>query len=167
MKSFVAFIAGLAAAPIMLASAGTLGWLPSKATADPPGWENAVGSRSLEASLAKRAKGLANPIKAGDTVALAEGAKLYANNCAGCHGEAKGPSDWGSKGFYPRVPQFHQIKDSDLTPEQAYAAIHDGVRYSGMGAWSGMMKDDDMWRVANFVARINDPPSQLPRKSAH
>jgi hypothetical protein len=26
-----------------------------------------------------------------------------------------------------------------------------------MGAWRGQMKDDDMWKVANFVAQIRGP----------
>jgi mono/diheme cytochrome c family protein len=154
--AFVAFVAGIIAAPLLLILAGMMGWLGSTGTGQPPGWEVSLGDRLLDASLEKRAKGLHNPIKANDSAALAAGAKLYANNCAGCHGEAGRPSEWGSKGFYPRVPQFHQVKESELTPEEAFTAIHDGIRYSGMGAWKGMMTDDDMWKVANFVARIHD-----------
>lgn len=33
-----------------------------------------------------------------------------------------------------RAPQFSQQADSDLTPVEAFAAIHDGIRYTGMGA---------------------------------
>jgi len=158
MKTLVVFVAGIIVAPLLLVIAGMLGWLGSTGTGNPPGWEVSLGDRLLDVALEKRAKGLSNPVKPGDTVALAAGAKIYANNCAGCHGEATGPSHWGSEGFYPRVPQFHQMKDGDLTPEEAFAAIHDGIRYSGMGAWSGMMKDEDIWKVANFVARIHEQP---------
>jgi mono/diheme cytochrome c family protein len=98
---------------------------------------------------------LSNPVAAGDKAALAAGAKIYANNCSGCHGDAKGPSDWGAKNFYPRAPQFFQ-EGSDVTPAEAFAAIHDGVRYSGMGAWRGQMKDDDIWKVANYVANFRE-----------
>jgi mono/diheme cytochrome c family protein len=55
------------------------------------------------------------------------------------------------------------MKDGDLSPEEAFAAIHDGIRYSGMGAWSGMMKDEDIWKVANFVARIHEQPQVASR----
>lgn len=165
MKLLIAFIAGMIAAPLLLIVAGMLGRLGSSGTGNPPGWEIALGDRLLDAALEKRAKSLRNPVKPGDTAALAAGGKLYANDCAGCHGDAKAPSDWGSKGFYPRVPQFHQMKGGDLTPEEAYAAIHDGIRYTGMGAWSGMMKDDDMWKVANFVARIHEQPDQREGKA--
>ena len=153
MKLLIAFIAGLIAAPILVVLAGVAGRLPSGATSTPPKWESLIGMRALDASLEARAKGLRNPIAPNDTAAFAAGQKLYVDNCAGCHGERSGPSKWGAGGFYPRVPQFWQ-EGSDVTPEEAYAAVHDGIRYSGMGAWRDLMKDDDMWKVANFVARI-------------
>ncbi|HEX6741139.1 MAG TPA: cytochrome c [Sphingomicrobium sp.] len=156
MKTLIVFILGLIAAPLLLVLAGMFGWLGSTGTGNPPGWEVALGGRMVEASLEKRTKGLKNPIKADDAAALAAGRKLYAMSCSGCHGTPEAKSDWGSKGFYPRVPQFWQGEAADLTPEEAYTAIHDGIRYSGMGAWKDLMKEDDMWKVANFVARIDD-----------
>ncbi|HLO21665.1 MAG TPA: c-type cytochrome [Sphingomicrobium sp.] len=160
MKTLVAFIVGLIAAPIVLGLLGVVGWLPSNATSDPPRWESSLGMRALDASLEKRSSGLNNPVAENDTAALAAGGKIYANNCAGCHGSAKGPSDWGAKGFYPRAPQFFQ-EGSDVSSQEAYAAIHDGVRYSGMGAWRDLMKEDDMWKVANFVADIRGPKGSM------
>jgi mono/diheme cytochrome c family protein len=87
-------------------------------------------------------------------------------NCSGCHGTAKAPSPWGSKGFYPRAPQFWQ-EGNDVSPEEAFAAIHDGIRYSGMGAWKGMMKENDMWKLASFVAHVRDfQPRQGTKSTA-
>lgn len=153
MKTLIAFIAGLIAGPVLFALVAVLGWFPTKATSTPPSWESSPAMRALDASLEKRSDGLKNPIKPNDASALAAGRSLYGDDCAGCHGDQTGPSKWGSEGFYPRAPQFFQ-EGTDVGPEEAYAAIHDGIRYSGMGAWSPMMKDDDMWKVANFVAKI-------------
>lgn len=155
MKSLIVFAVGLIALPALLFVTGIMGLLPSNSVSEPPKWESSVGMRALDASLEKRSGGLKNPIAANDRSAVAVGAKIYANNCAGCHGSAKGPSDWGAKGFYPRAPQFYQ-EGSDVSPEEAFAAIHDGVRYSGMGAWRGQMKDADMWKVANFIASLRE-----------
>lgn len=154
MKVLIAFVVGLIAAPILFALAGIAGLLPSNATSEPPKWESGIGMRALDASLEKRSAGLKNPIAANDSAALAAGMKIYGQNCAGCHGDAKGPSAWGAQGLYPRAPQFFQY-GSDVTPPEAYAAIRDGVRYSGMGAWKGQLKDDDMWKVANFIASLH------------
>jgi mono/diheme cytochrome c family protein len=153
MKTLIAFIIGLIFVPIVLVIVGIAGWLPSNSTSDPPGWESSAGMRALDASLEKRSDGLKNPIAANDPAALAAGTKIFDDNCAGCHGSAKGPSEWGARNFYPRAPQFFQ-EGSDVSPPEAFTAIHDGIRYSGMGAWRGQMKDDDMWRVANFVASL-------------
>jgi mono/diheme cytochrome c family protein len=167
MKTLIAFIAGSILSALAVVAAGLLGWLPSNATSEPPKWENAIGARALDASLEKRARDLKNPIRAGDPAARAAGARIYADNCAGCHGDSKGPSAWGSKGMYPRVPQFFHLKENELTAEEAYAAIHDGIRYSGMGAWRDVMKDGDIWKVANFVAHPRENRNPAPPKSAH
>jgi len=153
MKILIAFIVGLIATPVLLALAGIAGWLPSDASSEPPKWESSIGMRALDASLEKRSGGLKNPVASTDSAALAAGAKLYGDNCAGCHGSAKGPSEWGAKGLYPRAPQFFQ-EGVDVSAPEAFAAVHDGIRYSGMGAWRGQLKDDEMWKVANFVAVI-------------
>jgi mono/diheme cytochrome c family protein len=160
MKSLIAFLFGLIALPLVLIAVGIFGRLPSDSTADPPGWESSIGMQMLDASLEHRSKGLTNQIAGSDTVALAAGGKIYANNCAGCHGSAKGPSAWGAKGFYPRAPQFFQ-EGSDVSAPEAFAAVRDGVRYSGMGAWRGLMKEDDMWKVANFVASLHPKGSEM------
>jgi mono/diheme cytochrome c family protein len=166
MKAFIAFIAGLIISPLLFGIAAIAGWLPSKSNSPPPGWEMSLGMRALDTSLEHRSDGLKNPIAATDKAALAAGMKIYADNCAGCHGGATGASVWGSKGFYPPAPQFWQ-EGSDVTPEEAYAAIHDGVRYSGMGAWRDLMKPDDMWKVANFVARIGEQPQSKSAMHMH
>ncbi|MFL6742601.1 MAG: c-type cytochrome [Sphingomicrobium sp.] len=163
MKTLIVFILGLVAGPLLLVLAGMLGWLGSTGTGNPPGWEVSLGGRMVDAALEKRSTGLKNPVAPGDAAALPAGRKLYAMNCSGCHGTAQAKSNWGSTGFYPRVPQFWQGDAADVTPEEAYAAIHDGIRYSGMGAWKGLMKEEDMWKVANFVARIHDQPRQAKR----
>lgn len=156
MKAWIAFIIGLVATPAVIALVGITGHLPSDSTSEPPNWEASLGMRALDASLEKRSDNLSNPIAEKDGIALAAGQTIYARDCAGCHGSRKGPSEWGTKGFYPRPPQFFQ-EGTDVDATEAYAAIRDGIRYSGMGAWRGQMRDDDMWKVANFVAHIQAP----------
>lgn len=164
MKPLIAFIIGSIALPLLIVLVGILGFLPSDATTTPPGIETSIAMRALDASLERRAKGLRNPVVANDQSALATGMTIYSENCATCHGTAKAASAWGSKGFYPRAPQFWQ-EDTDLTSEEAYAAIHDGIRYSGMGAWRDLIKDDAMWKVATFVSHVHRLPPELQQKA--
>lgn len=160
MRTLLLLLAGALLVPLLFLIAAALGLLPIGATAGPPGWETAIGRRALHAGLAREAASLRNPIAAGDGAALAQGMRLFRMNCAGCHGDGTGPSPWGSRNFYPRVPQFAQERVR-LTPEQAFVAIRDGVRYSGMGAWRGMMTEAEMWKAANFVSRIPTLPPAL------
>lgn len=163
MKTLTALIIGSIALPLIIVFAGILGFLPSEATSAPPGIESSIASRSLDASLERRAKGLRNPVAGNDEAALATGLSIYSENCAGCHGTASAPSTRGAKGFYPRAPQFWQ-EGSEVTSEEAYAAIHDGIRYSAMGAWRDLIKDDAMWKVATFVSHIRRLPPELQQK---
>ena len=156
-----AFALGLITLPLLMIAAALLGWLPSDSRSEPPGWEERIGEGALDASLERRAEGLANPVAPGDEAALLAGMSLYGENCAGCHGGVRGPSPWGSGGFYPRVPQFWQEHHAHLTPGEAFVAIRDGIRYSGMGAWQGMMSDSQMWQAANFVSRMHDLPPRV------
>jgi mono/diheme cytochrome c family protein len=165
LKTLIAFVAGLIAAPLLFVLAAYFGWLPSNATSNPPAWEEMLGMRAIDASLEDRSEDLKNPIAADDKAALAAGEKLFRDNCAGCHGDDKGPSEWGSRGFYPRAPQFYQ-EEGDVSPEEAYVAVRDGIRYSGMGAWRDLIKDDDIWKVANFVTQIEPKESVCCAKSA-
>ena len=153
-----AFVLGMIFLPLLLLLLAVTGMLPSDSVSAPPGWEEEIGERALDASLERRSAGLRNPVAPGDEAALLAGMQIYRENCAGCHGGARGPSAWGSAGFYPRVPQFWQQHHEHVTPAEAFAAVEGGIRYSGMGAWRGMLTEQEIWQVANFVSRIHDLP---------
>jgi mono/diheme cytochrome c family protein len=154
-------VIGLIFLPAVLLLLAVTGRLPSDSLSAPPGWEEEVGERAVEASLERRAEGLRNPVAANDEAALIAGMDLYRENCAGCHGAARAPSRWGSAGFYPRVPQFWQEHHEHVTPAEAFVAVRDGIRYSGMGAWRGLLSEPEMWQVANFVSRMHTLPPRV------
>lgn len=151
-----AFVAGLLALPLLVLAAGHLGLIRTDATSHPPGWEAGLAHPLLKASAARRARGLTDPVPMTDAELLA-GMKLFRNNCAGCHGDATEPSPWGSRNFYPRVPQFGTDPPAMSAPE-IFVVIKHGVRYSGMGGWDRTMEDRDIWRAANFLSRLRSLP---------
>ena len=136
-----------------------LGWLPVSATAVPSYWESTIGQAMLQASLSHQAAGLTNPIRRSNEV-LITGFKIFKMNRAGCHGSRGQPSQWGTKNFYPRVPQFADNPHHLSTP-QMFIAIKQGIRYGGMGAWSGMMSDEEIWKVATFLEHIGSLPPEV------
>ena len=158
-RVLAAFLLGIATVPLLLILSAWLGRLPVSATGQPPKWEEELAELALDKSLARSAKGLTAPLAPDDPTLLA-GMKLYRNNCAGCHGGSRGPSLWGSKNYYPRAPQFSDHAP-DLTVPEIYWAIKHGIRYSGMGAWNGMMDDEDIWRIALFLSRLGSLPPEV------
>ena len=144
---------------LVLATTARFGYWPVNATSAPPGLEWKVNQSILQASLNRQAKGLTNPVQPSNEVLIA-GMKIFKMNCAGCHGQPGLPSAWGTKGFYPRVPQFGDQPPS-LSAPQMFIAIKYGIRYSGMGAWDGMLSDDDIWKVATFLEHIGSLPTEV------
>jgi len=70
------------------------------------------------------------------------------------------PSQWGTQNFYPRVPQFAD-HPPELSAPQMFVAIKYGIRHSGMGAWNGMMSDEEIWKVATLLEHIGSLPPEV------
>ncbi|MFL6521205.1 MAG: c-type cytochrome [Chthoniobacterales bacterium] len=111
------------------------------------------------ASLNRQSKGINNP-SAPSNETLLSGVKLYRNVCAGCHGSYGHPSHWGTRNFYPRVPQFAE-QSPRLTASQMFVAIKYGIRYSGMGGYDGELSEEKMWAVATLLEHLDSLPPEV------
>jgi hypothetical protein len=41
-----------------------------------------------------------------------------------------------------------------------YLVVKHGIRYTGMGGWEALAKDEEIWTVVTFLSHIHDlPPS--------
>ena len=47
-----------------------------------------------------------------------------------------------------------------------FVGIKHGIRYSGMGAWNGMMSDEEIWKVATFLEHIGSLPPEVQANSS-
>jgi thiosulfate dehydrogenase len=164
-RILVAFLLGVATIPLLLLLAAWRGLLPLSATAQPPKWEEKLADVALDATLYSSTKRLTVPVASNDQTLLA-GLRIYRNNCAGCHGDYRAPSSWGSKNYYPRAPQFSERPPHRPVPEM-FLAIKHGIRYSGMGAWDGMMPDENIWKVALFLGHLGSLPPEVDSKWRH
>ena len=84
---------------------------------------------------------------------LKRGQKLYAENCATCHG-AQGRGD-GPAGLAlnPRPYNFHNEKAQAISPFQAFNAIRSGVPGTAMIAWNNFT-DVDVWDLSFWVLAL-------------
>jgi mono/diheme cytochrome c family protein len=157
------FFSGFIAALVIIFLAGFL-WLRLgfvDARADAPGYalERAVAMPALDASVRRHAPQARNPIDATDANLLA-GMKVYQNACAGCHGDIHRPHAAFGDSFYPRAPQFAEDAP-DMPDNQNFYIIQHGIRLSGMPAWRGSLKDEEMWQVTTFLSHMDKLPPQV------
>lgn len=154
-RSLFFFVLGLVLPGIILLVLAWSGSIPVNATSSPSRLEAAIASRALDARLAKESRGMKDPMPA-DTTTLFAGMRLYKEDCAGCHGTPGKPSAFGEHHFYPPVPQFSE--DYDMEPGESYILIKQGVRYTGMPAWEGIISDPEIWKVVTFLTNVRALP---------
>jgi len=132
-----------------------LGLAEVRADLPPSGFETRFMTAAVGASVRRRAPEAANPVPVSDENLVA-GGKLYANNCAGCHGNLKSPEDSGDS-LYPPIPQFAKAGTS-FTEAQIFWVSKHGIRRTGMFANGKWLNDKDLWSIAAFVKRIRELP---------
>lgn len=156
------FVAGIAATLIVFTVGGwlylELGFADLRASL-PQSWlETKLATTALNTSVVRHAQPQQNPI-APTEANLLDGARLYRDKCADCHGRPDNPvSDYGAS-FNPRAPQFMQAH-SQLRENQTFYLIKYGVRQSAMPAWGNIMADSEIWQVVTFLSHLDNlPPS--------
>jgi mono/diheme cytochrome c family protein len=154
------FIFGIIAAFLLLGLGALLfvesGLLPTNADSNPPWVEQRVATQALDTVLSRRAPRLTSPVPLSDDN-LIEGLKLYTTNCAVCHGTLDNQPSPLEHSFYPPVPQL--ILGPVHAPQwHTYYVVRNGIRYTGMPSWRHTLSEQDMWKVTDFVSRIETLP---------
>ena len=91
------------------------------------------------------------------------GAKVYAADCAFCHGTPGLDSEVG-KTMYPVAPQLWKkhgksavVGVSDDDPGITYWKIKNGIRLTGMPAFQDLESDSEMWDVTLLLKNADQP----------
>lgn len=134
-----------------------LGVLPSGADVRPWRLERWAANTSLRATIARDTKGLTNPLQPTDDN-LIDGVHLYAQNCAICHGAADAAPSGPAKGFYIKSPQLAKDGVEDDDESETYWKVEHGIRFTAMPAFEKTLSDDDAWKVAMFLKRMDKLP---------
>ncbi len=83
---------------------------------------------------------------------MMEGAKVYKENCAVCHGVPGGTPTAIAEGMAPRPPQL--FKGTGVTDDdewESYWKVEGGIRMTGMPGFKGRLNETQIWQVAVLV----------------
>lgn len=135
------------------------GLIPANADAK-PGWlETWMASTSLDATLRRDAPGGPNPIALTEENLLG-GVRLFAQNCAVCHGSAKGAASPSpiAKGLYQKPPQLATDGVEDDPEGVSFWKIKHGIRLTGMPSFRSTLDDRQIWTLALFLKHMDKLP---------
>jgi len=115
-----------------------------------------ITARTLRSiAIRSRVSGITNPVPASEAV-IKEGLEHFADHCAVCHGnDGSGDTEMGH-GLYPRAPDMRLPATQNLSDAELFYIIENGVRLTGMPAWSTGTKDGETssWHLVHFIRQL-------------
>lgn len=151
------------------------GMAPIATAAPPMPFEQKAANMIIHAHMNKEAPKNEPAIPA-DEANLTQGAAIYADNCAFCHGVPDTPATKAAKGMFPLPPQLF-TKDEMVTDDptgKIFWKVKNGLRMSGMPGFNEMLTEPQMWQVSLLLnhadkispavkaALVNKPAAAAP-----
>jgi mono/diheme cytochrome c family protein len=133
-----------------------MGLINMQADNPPSRLETAIAGRASDASIARAASKVANPVAADETNLVA-GAHLYREHCTLCHGDPVHPKAPLSDALNPPAPQFMDDK-ADMPEHQNFFILQHGIRWTAMPGWKNVLSDQQIWQLVTFLSHMNDLP---------
>jgi thiosulfate dehydrogenase len=164
MRSIGSFVIGIIFTLVVLVGAGFIavktGILPANADGKPSQLEEWAANTALQAAIERDTKGLSNPLQPSDDNLIA-GVHLYAANCAICHGTSDAKPSKLAQGFYIVAPQFAKDGVEDDPESASFWTVKHGIRFTAMPSFTTTLPDEDIWKVAMFLKRMDKLPSAV------
>jgi len=136
-----------------------LGLIPANADSKPGRLETWMADTSLDSTLRREAPQGKNPVELTEQN-LISGIRLFAQNCAVCHGSAQGAASPSpiAKGLYQRPPQLATDGVEDDPEGVSFWKIKHGIRLTGMPSFARSLSDQQIWTLALFLKHMDKLP---------
>jgi predicted CXXCH cytochrome family protein len=122
------------------------------ATEEPSTLEKVVTRTVRNLSIPRKARNQENPWKATPEL-LREAREDFTDRCAVCHGNDGSGQTQVGRNLYPKPPDLRLPQTQNLTDGQIRYIIQNGVRLTGMPAWSHPheVQDNNSWKLVLFI----------------
>jgi mono/diheme cytochrome c family protein len=153
------FIFGIATMILILALGllfALTGFVSMRADNPSSKMETTLAGRAMDASVARAAPKVANPVTA-DEANLIAGARLYRDHCTLCHGDPAHPKSLLADSLNPPAPQF--MNDMPDMPENHnFYILEHGIRWTAMPGWKNVLSEQQIWQLVAFLSHMHDLP---------
>ncbi len=153
------FIIGVVTSALILALGVVFalkGFVDMCADNPPSKMETTLAGHAMDASVARAAPKVPNPIPA-DEASLTAGARLYRDHCSLCHGDPAHPKSPLTDTLNPPPPQF-MVDMADMPENQNFYILQHGIRWTAMPGWKNVLSEQQIWQTVTFLSHIRDLP---------
>ena len=160
MKFILGLIVGILILPVFGWLYFRFGYAPVATASSPMPFEKRLAHMALDARIEKEAPKSAL-IQASPENYMA-GARIYRTNCAVCHGLPGQSASPTGKGMFPKPPEL--FKGTGVTDDPAgetYWKVSNGIRLTGMPAYTGALNQTEMWQVSMLLADADKLPAEV------
>jgi mono/diheme cytochrome c family protein len=104
-------------------------------------------------AIPARARATPNPVRISPEN-LREARLHFADHCATCHAnDGRGSTEIG-QGLFPKPPDLRAPETQKLSDGELFWIIENGVRFTGMPAFSSHGEQDDSWELVLFIRHL-------------
>ena len=154
------FIGGIVTMILILALGllfAQMGFVSMRADNPPSKMETTFASHAMDASVARAAPKVANPLTA-DEANLLAGARLYRDHCTLCHGDPAHLKSPLAETINPPPPQFMEDM-ADMPENQNFYILQHGIRWTAMPGWKTVLTDQQLWQLVTFLSHMHNLPA--------
>ena len=99
-------------------------------------------------------KDVANPVPS-TKESIADGQEHFGHHCAICHGlDGQSTGVPFADKMSPPVPSLASSDVQDYKDGQLKWIIENGINPSGMPAWKGILDDEEMWKIVDYIRHL-------------
>ena len=119
-----------------------------------PGAAETGVANAMKHKLTVGGKNTPNPVAA-TKENIADGQEHFAHHCGICHGlDGQASGVPFAEKMSPPIPSLASTDVQEYADGQLKWIIENGINPSGMPSWKGILDDEEMWKIVNFMRHL-------------